>query len=72
MIYISLNHKQVGLVVIIMFSDTINGDNAENTYVITTKTIEGVTGWTNSAGINGYNYAYSISNSNVSYTLTWN
>ncbi|MDP7609219.1 MAG: hypothetical protein QF814_05820 [Candidatus Marinimicrobia bacterium] len=55
-----------------MFSDTINGDNAENTYVITTKTIEGVTGWTNSAGINGYNYAYSISNSNVSYTLTWN
>jgi len=32
----------------------------QKTHVLSTKTIEGVTGWTNSAGINGYNCAYGI------------
>ena len=53
---------------------TVNNTSGSNTSIngLSTKTIEGVTGWTNSAGIDGYNCAYGISNSDVSYTLTWN
>jgi len=52
---------------------TVNNTPGGSTNIngLSTKNIEGRTGWTNSAGADGGNCANGITNSDISFTLTW-